>query len=315
MDHTRGTIVFVALIVTCSALVVIGQSAASAPATQASVSAFRPVEPHRLDNAHVLSGKVIAGAQPEGDAGFQALRDLGIRTILSVDGAKPDVELAHKYGMRYVHLPIGYDGVPKDRGEEIAKALQELPGPIYVHCHHGKHRSAAAVAVACVFNGMLAANQAEDVLKTFGTGTNYQGLWRDALNARRIDPQALDKVKVDYVEAARIPELAEAMIRVDASNDRLKLIQAAGWKTPAGHPDLSAAHEALMLQEHYKEIARLGSVLARPEDFRVQLTRAEQETTRLQQILSAKPINATDADATYKLVAASCTNCHKSYRD
>jgi hypothetical protein len=32
-----------------------------------------------------------------------------VKTIVSVDGGKPDVETARKHGIRYVHLPIGYD--------------------------------------------------------------------------------------------------------------------------------------------------------------------------------------------------------------
>src|SRR5262245_23858504 len=161
-----------------------------------------PVSDTHLHNAFIVTPKVISGAQPDDEAAFAALRQLGVKTIISVDGAKPDVELAHKYGMRYVHIPIGYDGVREDQGKAIAKAIDEMPGPIYVHCHHGKHRSAAAVAVACVINGQLSPDQAESVLKTFGTGANYLGLWKAAREARPVDPQELKDLKVDYVEAA-----------------------------------------------------------------------------------------------------------------
>ena len=73
-----------------------------------------------------------------------------MQTVISVDGAKPDLEAARKHGLRYVHLPHGYDGVPAPRGDELAIALRTLEGPIYVHCHHGKHRSPAAAGVAWV---------------------------------------------------------------------------------------------------------------------------------------------------------------------
>src|SRR3712207_7739670 len=62
-------------------------------------------------------------------------------TVISVDGARPDVELARKYGLRYVHLPIGYDDVTENEGRAIAKAITELPGPFYIHCHHGDRKS------------------------------------------------------------------------------------------------------------------------------------------------------------------------------
>src|SRR6188508_1838179 len=63
--------------------------------------AFQPLPTHDLENAYRLTDKVLAGAQPEGDKSFAALRDMGVKTIISVDGAKPDVETAHKYGLRY----------------------------------------------------------------------------------------------------------------------------------------------------------------------------------------------------------------------
>jgi protein tyrosine phosphatase (PTP) superfamily phosphohydrolase (DUF442 family) len=283
--------------------------------SQPYVKPFKEVEKGRLHNAHVVTDKIISGAQPDDEAAFAALRDLGVRSIISVDGAAPNVALAKKFGMRYVHLPIGYDGVPEERGEEIAKAMQELPGPIYVHCHHGKHRSAAAVAVACVYNGMLASDQAEDVLRTFGTGKNYKGLWQDARGARRIEQRELDAVVVAYVEVAKVSDLAGAMLKVDLHNDHLKEVQKAGWKQPPGHPDLDPAHEALQLQEHYREIARLESVADRPEEFREMLGEAEQLTAQLGEILRAQPVNTPAADATFKRIADSCTACHQAYRD
>ena len=45
-----------------------------------------------------------------------------MRTVISVDGARPDVVRAHSFGLRYVHLPIGYDGVPREQALRIARA-------------------------------------------------------------------------------------------------------------------------------------------------------------------------------------------------
>src|SRR5687768_16523197 len=76
----------------------------------AAIPAFAPVpDQGRLHNGHVVTAKVISGAQPEGEASFRALGELGVKTIISVDGAQPDVAGAKQFGMRYVHLPIGYD--------------------------------------------------------------------------------------------------------------------------------------------------------------------------------------------------------------
>jgi hypothetical protein len=89
------------------------------------------IEAKHLSNPVRVHEKVISGGLPEGDEAFAELKDLGIKTVISVDGAKPDVATSKKYGMRYVHLPHGYDGVPEQRGKELAKPVRDLPGPIY----------------------------------------------------------------------------------------------------------------------------------------------------------------------------------------
>lgn len=58
-----------------------------------------------LPNPVRIHAHVISGGLPEGNAAFEELKSLGIKTVISVDGAKPDVARAEKYGLRYVHLP------------------------------------------------------------------------------------------------------------------------------------------------------------------------------------------------------------------
>lgn len=289
----------------------------TAPATLPAKE-FAPVATEHLHNAHVvLDGKVLSGAQPDDEASFRTLQSLGVKTILSVDGAMPNTELAHKYGMRYVHLPIGYDGVSVEQGQQIAKALVEFApaGPVYVHCHHGKHRSAAAVAVACVYSGLLKPERAESVLRTFGTGANYAGLWRAAREARPLAPGTLEKLQVEFVEQAKISDAAAHMVKIDEHFEHLKQVKAAGWNTPSEHPDLSPAHEALQLQEHFRESARLPDAEARPGDYLKQLADAERHAAALQRVLSAASPDLASADAAFKSIGASCVSCHKAYRD
>src|SRR5699024_743027 len=143
--------------------------------TQPTTRPFAFIDLKHVHNVHRVTDKVISGSQHEGVEGLQDIAALGVQTIISVDGITHDAANAGTLGVRYVHRPVGTDAVPADSGKEIAKAIRELPGPIYIHCHHGKHRSAAAVAVACVFAGDIPASQAEAVLDTFGTGLNYKG--------------------------------------------------------------------------------------------------------------------------------------------
>src|SRR5262245_34504268 len=73
-----------------------------------------------LHNVHRITDKLLSGSRPEGDEGFRLLRDLGVKTVMSVDGARPEVERARKYGLRYVHLPFGYDGPPREQVWRVA---------------------------------------------------------------------------------------------------------------------------------------------------------------------------------------------------
>ena len=196
-----------------------------------------------LPNAIQIHPKVISGGQPDGEEAFRELKDLGVKTIISVDGAKPDLELAKKYGMKYVHLPHSYDGIPDERAKQLAKAVRDLGGPIYIHCHHGKHRSPAAAAVACVAAGLIDHSMSLTVLKTAGTSENYQGLYQSAKSARKLDDAILDAVESDFPEIANLPPLAEAMVNLEHTQDRLKGIAAAGWNAPPNHPDIDPAHE------------------------------------------------------------------------
>ena len=78
---------------------------------------------------------------------FASLQELGIRTIITVDGSRPDVERAHRFGFRYVHLPIGYDSISEARRGASPRPCAHA-GPIDLHCHHGKHCGPAAAAMA-----------------------------------------------------------------------------------------------------------------------------------------------------------------------
>lgn len=288
-----------------------GPVASATPSTEP----FTKLDQTKLHNGHRVTERVYSGAQPEGEEAFAELKRLGVKTIISVDGAAPDIETARKYGIRYVHMPIGYDTVPKETGLALAKAMTELPGPFYVHCHHGKHRSAAAVAVACVTTNQLAPDRAEEVLKTFGTGANYDGLWASAREARPLPPEQIRAVQVTYVEKAKIPPLAEAMVHVDERMEHLKAVQAAGWKAPPNHPDINPPHEALQLQEMLIELGRAEASQAKPPDFRQSMEASAAAVGSLRTALLAQPNDPAAAETAMKALAASCTACHKSYRD
>lgn len=271
-----------------------------------------------LPNAYRIHEKVISGGMPEGDAAFQELADLGVKTVISVDGAKPDVAAARRHGLRYVHLPHGYDGVPEERARQLAKAVRDLPGPVYLHCHHGKHRSPAAATVACVSVGFLAAADALTVLETAGTSENYRGLYQSARQARRLEDRLLDDLSAVFPETARLPPMAEAMVAVEHAHDHLKLVAQAAWRTPPEHPALVPAHEALLLREHFTELLRTDDAAARGDSFRASLTDSETAARELEAALRTTPWTeeaARAATAAHQRISQQCVACHREHRD
>ncbi len=288
-------------------------------AASGNASASAAITPQKLKVAHLpnalrIHAKVISGGQPDGDAGFRELNELGVKTIISVDGARPDVASARKYGLKYVHLPHGYDGISNERVKELAKAVRDLDGQVYIHCHHGKHRSPAAAAVACVSAGLIEPSTALGVLKAAGTSENYRGLYQSAESARKLDEALLDALQVEFPETAKLPPLAEAMVELECTHDHLKAIAAAGWKSPAGDPDLDPPHEALLLKEHFTELLRAGEVQRQSEKFRELLAESEKAAGELE--LALRDGSAvSDAAKALARVSQNCTACHRQFRD
>ncbi len=275
------------------------------------------VEAPGLHNVYRLSEKIFSGSSPEGDEGFQSLQKLGVKTVLSVDGARPEVERARKYGLRYVHIPVGYDGVPEAQGLRVAKAVRDLPGPVYVHCHHGKHRGPAAAAVArlCVDEG-CGVEAALEGMRRAGTDPRYQGLYDAPRRLRRPTREDLDRVPDDFPEVAEVTALAAVMVSVDERWDHLKLAYAAGWKAPPGHPDIDPAHEALQLTEHYREASRMPAVRERPEEFRRLLKDAEEGAKELEAAVRRREgVDGAAAEQAFRRSGAACAACHAQFRD
>lgn len=273
----------------------------------------QPIEIPGIHNAFRATEKIYSGSQPEGDEAFAALASLGVKTIISVDGTKPDVETAHKHGIRYIHLPYGYDGVPTNRMAELAKVATSDSGPIFVHCHHGKHRGPAAVAVMCEASAGWTPNRAADWLREAGTADDYPGLYRAAQEFKMPTAAELAAIK-NLPEIAQSSSLVDAMVAIDAHFDALKRSQKADWKTPPDHADITPAHEATMLWEQFREIARMEETAKRPADFRTHLGKAEQLAETLRQMLR-EPADRMLLDVTFKQVGQSCAACHKKYRN
>lgn len=258
---------------------------------------------------------IYSGSQPEGDATFAALAKLGVKTIVSVDGAKPDVTGAARHGLRYIHLPVGYDGIPTNRIAELARVVATAEGPFYVHCHHGKHRGPTAVAVMCLAAGQWQTNQAEAFLQQAGTSPDYPGLYRAVREFSPPAPDVLAAVSTNFPAVARTSSLVDAMVALDEHLERLRAVERAGWRSPPTHPDVQPAHEAMLLWEQLRETVRLEDTAGRPADYRDLLAGNERAADELRQALRADPVDPARAGTALKAVSRACLDCHKRYRN
>ena len=262
-----------------------------------------------LHNLLQITEELYSGGEPHTEESFASLVRLGIKTVVSVDGATPDVALARKYGLRYVHIPIGYDGIDEAAGLSFARLAQDAKGPLYVHCHHGKHRGPAAAAITCIAMGKTNNAGALAILKRAGSSENYGRLWRDVENYQM--PTA-DVALPDLVEVATINSLAAAMAQIDRAYDHLVLYKDAGWTTPPDHTDLVPAQEALLIREAFRESVRNLDV-AYDAQFTVWLTEAELQAESLETAISAK--DTAVIAKKFAALRASCMQCHKAYRN
>jgi len=266
-----------------------------------------------LENFHKWSEKITAGGQPMGEVAFQNLAVLGYRTIVSVDGLKPDVETAQKYGIRYIHVPFGYDGVPRDAQVKIVKAVVSADGPVFIHCHHGVARGPAGAVIARIAVDGITNEEAAKELKDSGCDPRYKGLYRDVSAAVAPSLEELAKVSADLPSFVSQGTLADQMAVLDRTWARVGWAKSATWAASKEHPDVDPASEARILWERFRELARLGDLEKHGPDFLANLQKAEDGGHALEDALLKG-----DRDAATKSFAAikqTCDSCHARWRD
>lgn len=273
-----------------------------------------------IENFFRLTPRLYSGGVPEGDAAFAALKMLGIKTILSVDGLAPKVARAEKFGLRYVHLPHGYDGISSNTIAGLVKAAQNVEGPIFVHCHHGKHRAPAAAGVICQATEGWNGDDAIAWLKRAGTSPEYAGLYRANADFRAPTETQLALVPTNFPSRARVSDIVDAMVEMDRRWDNLKAIQQAGWRVPPNQLDLVPATEALLLQEACRELLRATNAQSKGTGFLDHLRRTEQSAANFHALLKASPLSLGDdarsrAAELTKTIGQTCTDCHRRHRD
>lgn len=268
-----------------------------------------PATGHQLARLHQPAPGWWSGAQPAADADFAAIAALGVTTLISVDGARPEVERAARHGLQYYHVPLGYDGIAPRQRLALLKAAERGSGSIFIHCHHGQHRGPAALGCILVSTGRLSPEAGLAFLQHAGTDPHYAGLHAAVRTATPADPAILATTPLPP-PIAPVPPLAEAMVAVDVHYLRLGQMKELGWRTPAGQPGLVPVQEALLLRELLTELHRLGPAL---EPMTAAMGVSATAARALEDALRAGDDIA--ADAAWMPLRQSCKDCHVAHRD
>lgn len=270
-----------------------------------------------LHNVVAYHDGYYSGSVPEGAEGFDSLAGMGVKTIISVDGAVPDIKAARARGMRYIHLPIGYNGFDNERKLELVRATRDAlkDGPVFVHCHHGKHRSAGAAGTVVASLGWASPDEMVQRMKVSGTAAGYKGLYACTANAGVLTEAEINAVPATFPSVQPPKGFVKSMVEIDEHIEHLKAIEKAGWKTPADHPDLVPAAEAGRLVDLLRFCAEGDRARAQVPDFADQLRRNSAQAQAIEDELAKPTPDPVKLKSTFAELNATCKSCHTTYRD
>jgi hypothetical protein len=210
---------------------------------------------------------------------------------------------------------MGYDGLDAEQRIELARAVRDLPGPIYVHCHHGKHRSAGAAAAAAVTLGRMQVPQAIARMHVSGTAPEYSGLFACVQESTVATTQELDSAPNEFPQTHVASTFVQAMVAIDQLVDQMKDVEKAGWQVPAHHADLVPPAIAGLLADHLRVLCEQERVGTRTDQFMQLLKASAAAAQHLEGQVADGKSTLQQRSAALKLLAASCRDCHAKFRD
>ncbi|GAB5402043.1 MAG: hypothetical protein Aurels2KO_02740 [Aureliella sp.] len=262
-----------------------------------------------LENLWRVSERIYSGGQPEAPGAFSYLAKLGVKVVVSVDGMTPNVDAARQAGLRYVHIPIGYDSIPVAAQRQMMTVSSQVGGKIYVHCHHGKHRGPSAAAVLCMLEDQRSSDHALEILRRAGTARHYAGLWKSVSQFDRGRVQS--EPAIPLVAVAKVPTTARTMVEINRHYSRLEALFENEIAKPVAVRELS-----MLSGELLRELSRTGGSEVE-KDLLDAFRRAGGEFENLERLTHhSSPNGRMDAlKKQFLKIGQNCQACHKRYRN
>ena len=258
---------------------------------------------------------LFSGSKPMSPDGMESLMKMNVRTIICVDGVAPDVKSALEYGIKTVHFPLKYTAPTESQIFDITTAaLVGLErGNVYIHCHYGKHRSAATSAIVSIALGFLSVEEAKERMRVSGTSKEYKALWDAVEQQQVINASDLIRNKKHFPSTVNPQGMTAQMVAIDEAINRLQIMQISNWKIPDSHPDLAPASDAGFIAETFRSMQLAQESPYFQIDFATQVINALHHASSLEEAL-LQQVSQTKLDAYINHVKQSCINCHSAFR-
>ena len=87
----------------------------------------------------------------------------------------------------------------------FVRAVRDLPGSVYIHCHHGLHRGPTAAALALISIDGWSNENAIAAMKEIRPASIYKGLYRFGREFQRPESTEIDTADDQFREVDDVP--------------------------------------------------------------------------------------------------------------
>ena len=132
----------------------------------------QPVASTAIPNWHKIDDGLYRSRQPN-RKGFEAAKEMGIRTIVNLRSTHSDVKLVDGLGFNLVEIPMVAYNLSEDKIVRAVRAIQAGPKPVLLHCQQGADRTGVVAATYRVVVQGWTKDEAIAELKKGGYGFHW----------------------------------------------------------------------------------------------------------------------------------------------